>query len=133
MLINNSNVLIQSEDRSCEQERLRHVIEQPTRYVIDLDHLICHQRDTAHDEQYRTGVLRDFEAFVFHGLRQCSMVNVQWSARPKDACYQRDARMFNLLHRASSSPTQQQGDDVTDHLKDLLNRLAHNCNVLNGE
>ena len=23
-------------------------------------------------------------------------VNIQWSARPKDACYQRDARMFNV-------------------------------------
>ena len=61
MLVNDSDVLIQSEDRPCEQERLRHIIQQPARHIIDLDNLIRHQRDTAHDEQYRTGVLRDFE------------------------------------------------------------------------
>ena len=68
MLINDSDVLIQSEYRPCEQERLRHIIEQPACHVVDMDHLIRHQCDTAHDEQHRTGVLRDFEAFVvFHG------------------------------------------------------------------
>ena len=113
ILLDEFEILIQSEDRSCKQRRLRHIVEQPRGHVVDLNDLIRHQCDTAHDEQHRTGVLRDFEAFVFHGLRQCSMVNVQWS-------------MFNLLHRASSSPTQQQGDDVTDHLKDLLKCFLHN-------
>ena len=68
MLINDSDVLIQSEDRTGEQERLRHVVEQPASYVIDLDNLIRHERNAAHDEQHRTGVLRDFETFVFHGV-----------------------------------------------------------------
>ena len=63
MFVDDSDVLIQSEDRACEQERLRHIIQQPASDIIDLDHLIRHQCDTAHDEQYRTGVLRDFETF----------------------------------------------------------------------
>ena len=108
MLVNDSNVLIQSEDRSSQQKRLRHVIQQPTRYVINHDYLIRHQCDTAHDEQHRTGVLRDLEAFlVFHGV--------------------------DVLHHGSTCSTQKQGDDVTDHLKDLLNCFAHNFSVLNGE
>ena len=66
---NDSDILVEAEDRAGEQERLRHIVEQPARHVVDLDHLIRHERDTAHDEQHRTGVLRDFEAFlVFHGL-----------------------------------------------------------------
>ena len=59
-----SNVLVEAEDRAGEQKRLRHIIEQPARYID----LISHQRDTAHDEQHRTGILRDFEALVFHGV-----------------------------------------------------------------
>ena len=57
-------VLVQSEDRPRQQERLRHIVEQPRGHVVDLDHLIRHQRDTARNEQHRTGVLRDFEALV---------------------------------------------------------------------
>ena len=58
-----SEVLIEAEDRAGEQERLRHIIEQPCRHIVDLNHLISHQRDTAHDEQHRTGILRDLETF----------------------------------------------------------------------
>ncbi len=62
-------ILVESEDRAGKEERLRHIVEQPRRHVIDLDHLIRHERDTAHDEQRSTGVLRDLEAFlVFHGI-----------------------------------------------------------------
>ena len=50
-----------------QKERLRHIVEQPTCHVVNLDNLIRHQRNTAHNEQHRTGVLRDFETFVFHG------------------------------------------------------------------
>ena len=32
-----------------------------------MDDLIGYECDAAHDEQHRTDVLRDFEAFVFHG------------------------------------------------------------------
>ena len=94
-------ILVQSEDRPRQQERLRHIVEQPRGHVVDLDHLIRHQRDTARNEQHRTGVLRDFEALVFHGI--------------------------DVLHQsASGCPAQKQGDDVTEHLKDLLNCLVHN-------
>ena len=68
MLLDDSDVLVEAEDRAGQQERLRHVIEQPRGHIVDVDHLIRHQRDTAHDEQHRTGVLRDFEAIVFHGI-----------------------------------------------------------------
>ena len=61
MLIDNSDVLIQSENRPCQQERLRHIIQQPASHIVDMDYLIRHQRDTAHDEQYRTSVLRDLK------------------------------------------------------------------------
>ena len=61
--------LIQSEDRAGQQERLRHIVEQPARHVVDLDHLVSHHRDAAHDKQHRAGILRDFKAFlVFHGF-----------------------------------------------------------------
>ena len=69
VLSDDTEILIQSEDRACEQERLRHVVEQPARHVVDLDHLVSHHHDAAHDEQHRAGVLRDFKAFlVFHGF-----------------------------------------------------------------
>ena len=61
-----ADVLVESEDAARQQERLRHVIEQSAGDVLDADHLIGYQRDTAHDEQHRTGILRDFESRVFH-------------------------------------------------------------------
>ena len=51
-----------------------------------LDDLISHQRDTAHDEQHRTGILRDFEALVFHGIRNdvhTSYIKVASPAAPR--------------------------------------------------
>ena len=77
MLVDDSDVLVEAEDGACQQERLRHVIQQSARHVVNLDHLIRHQCDTAHDEQHRTGVLRDFEAFVFHGnVRSKSLLHL---------------------------------------------------------
>jgi hypothetical protein len=35
-------------------------------HIVDLDHLIRHKPDAAHNEQHRAGVLRNFKAFVFH-------------------------------------------------------------------
>ena len=68
MLVNNSDILIESEDGASQKKGLGHVVEQPRGHVFNLDDLIRHERDTAHDEQHRTGVLRDFKAFVvFHG------------------------------------------------------------------
>ena len=68
---NDSDILVESEDGACQQERLRHVVEQSGGHVADFDHLIRHQRDAAHDEQHRTSVLRDFESCVFHSLHHC--------------------------------------------------------------
>jgi len=94
MFVDDTEILIQSEDRASEQERLRHIVEQPACHVVDVDHLVSHHHDAAHDEQHRAGILRDFETFlVFHGLDvshrarsrsaslnvQCSMVNGQCS------------------------------------------------------
>ena len=69
MLVNDSKILIESEDRAGQAARLRHIVEQTSGHVVDMDHLIGNERDTARDEQHRTNVLRDFEAFVFHGVR----------------------------------------------------------------
>ena len=41
--------------------------QQAVGHIVDHDDLIRHQRNAAHDEQHRTGILRDFETFVFHG------------------------------------------------------------------
>ena len=113
MFVNNSDVLIQAEDRASEQERLSHIIEQSASHVVDLDHLIRHQRDAAHDEQHRTGVLRDFEAFlVFHGVRNSYIFYL--------------VTFLPLHHGIASRTSQKKGDDVTDHLKDRLNSLVHN-------
>ena len=71
MLINDSDILVETEDRACQEERLRHIIEQAPCHVVDFDHLISHEHDAAHDKQHRTGILRDFEAVVvFHGVRK---------------------------------------------------------------
>ena len=101
VFINDSDILVEAEDRTCKEERLRHIVEQASCHVVDFDHLISHECDTAHDEQHRTGVLRDFEAFiVFHGL-----------------------------HRSASSCSEDESDEITDRLKDSLNCLVHNCKI----
>ena len=69
----------------------------------NVDHLVSHHHGAAHDEQHRTGILRDFEAFlVFHGFL-----------------------LFLPLHHRAAGSSQQQGDDITDRLKDHLYRLVH--------
>ena len=60
------DVLVEPEDGACQEERLRHVIEQSGGNILDADHLVGYQRDAAHDEQHRTGILRDFKPRVFH-------------------------------------------------------------------
>jgi len=61
-----SNVLVEPEDAARQQERLRHVIQQSRCDILDADHLVGYERDTAHVEQHRTSILRDFESRVFH-------------------------------------------------------------------
>ena len=56
VLSDDSEILVESEDRAGQQERLRHVVEQPARHVVDVDHLISHHHDAAHDEQHRAGI-----------------------------------------------------------------------------
>jgi hypothetical protein len=59
--------------------------------------------------QHRTSVLRDFEALVvFHGVRKSYFFT------------------FLPLHHCTSSSTEDKGDDVTDHLEDLINCFVHN-------
>ena len=101
MFVDDSDVLVEAEDRAGQQERLRDIIEQSRSYVVDMYYLVSYKCDTARNEQHRTGVLRDFEALVFHGI--------------------------DVLHQsASGCPAQKQGNDVTEHLKDLLKCLVHN-------
>ena len=56
VLSDDTEILIQSEDRASQQERLRHIVEQPARHVVDVDHLVSHHHDAAHDEQHRAGI-----------------------------------------------------------------------------
>ena len=67
MLFDDTDVLVEAEDGTGKEEGLGDVVEQTGGNVVDVDDLVGHERDAAHNEQYRTGVLRDFEAFgVFH-------------------------------------------------------------------
>ena len=63
---NDFDVLVEPEDGASQEERLRDIIEQSGSHILDADHLVGYERDAAHDEQHRTGVLRDFESRVFH-------------------------------------------------------------------
>ena len=61
-------IIIEAEDAGDEQECLGDIDQQPIRHVVNHDDLIRNQRNAAHDEQHRTGILRDFKAHVFHSL-----------------------------------------------------------------
>ena len=60
------NIIVEAEDAGDEQEGLGHVDQQTVRNVVDHNDLIRNQRNAAHDEQHRTGILRDFKSCVFH-------------------------------------------------------------------
>ena len=75
LFANAPDVLVESEDGACQQERLGYVVEQPGGHVVDLDDLVRHERDAAHDEQHRAGVLGYFEAFLFHALHCFSLLH----------------------------------------------------------
>ena len=104
VVFDDADVLVETEDGTSQEERLGHVVEQPCGHVFNLDDLVGHESDTAHDEQHRTGVLGYFEAFLFHALH-----------------------CFSLLHHGiPGRSSQQEGDDVTDHLKNRFPCLVHN-------
>ena len=67
LFFDDSDILVEAEDGACEEERLCDIVEQSCGNVVNLDHLISHQCNAAHDEQHRTGVLRVFKVRVFHG------------------------------------------------------------------
>ena len=69
LLFDDADVLVEAEDGTGKEERLGNVVEQTASHVVDVDHLVGHERDAAYDEQHGTGILRDFEARVFHGIR----------------------------------------------------------------
>ena len=68
VFLNDTDVLVQSENGTSQEERLGDIVEQSACHVVNRDHLISHQCDAAHDEQHRTGILRDFKAHVFHSI-----------------------------------------------------------------
>ena len=63
---NDFDVLVEPEDATCQEERLRHVIEQSGSHVLDADHLVGYQRDAAHDEQHRTSEVHSGTDPVVH-------------------------------------------------------------------
>ena len=62
------NIVVEAEDAGDEQERLGDIDQQTVRHVIDHDDLIGHQRNAAHDEQHRTGILREFKSCVLDSV-----------------------------------------------------------------
>ena len=65
---NEFNIIVEAEDAGDKQEGLGHIDQQTVGHIVDHDDLIRHERDAAHDEQHRTGILRDFKARVFHSV-----------------------------------------------------------------
>ena len=68
LAVDESHILVEAEDGASQEERLCHVVEQSGGHVADADDLVGNQRDAADNEQHRTGILRDFEVGVFHGI-----------------------------------------------------------------
>ena len=63
------NIIVEAEDAGDEQEGLGDIDQQAVRDVVDHDDLIRNQCNAAHDEQHRTGILREFKARVFHSKK----------------------------------------------------------------
>ena len=60
-------IIVEAEDAGHEQEGLGNIDQQTAGHIVNHDYLISHQCDTAHNEQHRTGILRNFETiFTFH-------------------------------------------------------------------
>ena len=98
VVFDDADVLVQSEDAACQQERLGDVVEQPARHVVDVDDLIGHHGDAAHDEQHRTGVLRDLKACVFHSVRLSCIFKVLIN-RVNCVCFMVLDYLLNTLQR----------------------------------
>ena len=60
-------IVVEAEDAGDEQEGLCHIDQQTVADIVNHHDLIGYEGDAAHDEQHRTGILRDFESCVFHG------------------------------------------------------------------
>ena len=110
---NDSDVLVEPEDRACQQERLRHIVEQPGGHIVDFDHLLGYERDTAHDEQHRTSVLRDFESRVFHSVITLTSYFLHLTS-------------YILHHSRLTCCAEDGGNDVTDDFQNCFPCLVHN-------
>ena len=95
-LIDDADILVEAEDAACQEERLGHVVKQAGGYVIDVDDLIGHQCNAAHDEQHRTGVLRCFETCVFHGIRRLGYIVQRYEKNPRYASIKESFCLNNL-------------------------------------
>ena len=62
------HVIVEAEDAGDEQEGLCHIDQQTIADIVNHHDLIGYEGDAAHNEQHRTGVLRDFESCVFHSI-----------------------------------------------------------------
>ena len=95
-------IIVEAEDAGDEQEGLGNIDQQAIGHVIDHDDLIRHQRNAAHDEQHRTGILRDFKARIFHS---------------------------DLHEGCFACCAEDGGDDVTCNLKNDFYGLTHNFSM----
>ena len=62
------NIIVEAEDAGDEQEGLCYIDQQAIADIVNHHDLIGYEGDAAHDEQHRTGVLRDLKSRVFHGI-----------------------------------------------------------------
>lgn len=67
ILADDLNVIVKAEDGACQEETLGNVDEHAVGYILAGDGLDERQRDTAHNEQHRAGVLRGFVSVAGHG------------------------------------------------------------------
>ena len=120
--LNDSDVLVESEDATCQEERLGNVVEQSGSDILYTNHLVSYEGDAAHDEQHRTNVLRDLKACVFHG-RQITVLHL--------TSYILHLTSYLSHHRRLTSCAKDGGNDVPENLQNCFPCLVHNRVFLN--
>ena len=125
-------IIVEAEDAGDEQEGLGNIDQQSVRHVVNHDDLIRHQRNAAHDEQHRTGVLRDFKACVFHSVvERIFFLNTNLSNYTNFFCTWIirkicEIRVRLLHHHGFACCTEEGSDDVTEDLEYCFYCFVHN-------
>jgi len=125
------NIIVEAEDAGDEQEGLGHVDQQTVRNVVDHNDLIRNQRNAAHDEQHRTGILRDFKSCVFHSVVERKIfLNTNLSNYTNFFCTWIirkicEIRVRLLHHHGFAGCAEEGSDDVTEDLEYCFYCFVH--------